>query len=289
MARGLRLARTWLIGIILPEVTGPVYAPLVSGAQARAREIGYSIVLTSPTEGSAQDYAQLLIRGRVDGLLVASATLGDEVVRKLSEGSAPVVLVNRRVDGVEICAVVDDAAGARLATQHLLDLGHRRVGHVAGPSGLDTSVRRLHGFRMAMEAAKGAEPVVVTAASWQPEAGYEAGMLLLRKSAGITAVFAANATLALGFMRAAHELGRKIPDQLSVISLHEFPFAAYTQPPLTTVAMPLEELGSAAIDLLLARIEGRPARSVMIETPPRLILRSSTAPAPTIGRTSSRR
>ena len=280
LARGLRLARTWMLGLILPNVTSPVYGPLVHGAQARAEKAGYCIVLGSTPEGEAQEelFAQLLSRGRVDGLLVASAKLGDELVRELANGPAPVVVVNRRVQGIESSAVVDDAAGAKLATTHLLDLGHRQLAHIAGPPGLDTSMRRRQGFRAAVKAAGLSNAVVLPASGWDADSGYEVGLKLFAKHPGVTAVFAANALVAMGLARAASETGREIPVDLSVNALHDFPLASYTTPPLTTVAMPLTELGAAAVDLLVAKIEGRGARSLLVETPPELVLRGSTAP-----------
>src|SRR5439155_24946700 len=116
------------------------------------------------------------------------------------------------------------------------------------------------------------------ASGWDADAGNEAGLKLFAKHSEVTAVFAANVLVAMGLMRAADESARRIPADLSVIALHDFPLASYTTPPLTTVAMPLTELGSAAVDLLVAKIEGRRAKSLMLETPPELVPRASTAP-----------
>jgi LacI family transcriptional regulator len=285
IARGLRLARTWTIGFVLPDLGNPVYGQIVHGAQARAQEAGYAIVLGSPLEGRTIDSAflRLLNERRFDGLLVASATVEDERLRELSATPAPVVVVNRRVDGVESSVIVDDAAGGELATRHLLELGHTSVAHIGGPVDIDTSARRRQGFEAAVAGCGIHHPVIEAGAGYDAGAGFEAARRLLERHPEVTGVFAANVMIAIGAIRAARELGRCVPADLSVVALHDFPLAAYTEPPLTTVAMPLLELGAAAADLLLARIEGRPspsAMSAMLTIPPRLVVRGSTAGPP---------
>lgn len=281
-ARGLRLARTWTIGFLLPDLTNPVYGQIVEGAQARAREAGYVIVLGSALAGQAVDpsFVGLLAQGRFDGLLVASATLGDAEIRELAAGPAPIVVVNRRVEGVESSVIVDDNAGGRLATEHLLDLGHRRLAHITGPLNVDTAIRRREGFEAAVERRLIRGSVVVAGEAYDAAAGFQAATRLLVEHPDVTGIFAANVLVAIGAIRAAGEQGRPVPASLSVVALHDFPLAAYTEPPLTTVAMPLAELGAAAADLLLARIDGRPARMRTLTTAPRLIVRRSTGPAP---------
>jgi LacI family transcriptional regulator len=279
MARGLRLSRTLAIALVLPDISNPVYGQIVTGAQVRAEEVGYAIVLASPLDhdGVEPSLARLLSEGRFDGLLVASAMLDAENIRELA-GRAPVVVMNRRVEGVEGTVVLDDAAGSAMATRHLLDLGHRRLAHLGGPADVDTSIRRQLGFERATSRRRGTHTVVVAGKGYDAQTGYEAATTLLKESGETTGIFAANVMLAIGAIRAAAEQGRRIPEDLSIVALHDFQLAAYVQPPLTTVAMPLEELGSRAVDVLLARIEGKQTGSTVIKTPPRLIVRQSTAP-----------
>jgi DNA-binding LacI/PurR family transcriptional regulator len=179
------------------------------------------------------------------------------------------------VKGVESSVVIDDAAGSRLATEHLLELGHRRVAHLGGPVGVDTSLRRQRGFEAAVRARRIRGRVVVAGTGYDAPSGYRAAAALLDEHPDVTGVFAANVMIAIGAIRAASERGRAVPHDLSVVALHDFPLAAFTEPPLTTVAMPLAELGSGAVELLLAGIEGQRMRSRTLATPPRLIMRGS--------------
>lgn len=279
-ARGLKLRRAFAVGFILPELENPVYAPIVRGADLAAQEIGFGLVLgaaTGPgdTEGA---FLRLLQEGRVDGLLIASTVLTDDYLREKDGGTAPLVVVNRRVQGIDASVTVDDEAGSAIASRHLLDLGHRRLAVITGPLEVDTSRRRLVGFRRVAEA-DGAEVEVHEAPSFSATSGYEVAKDMLDRRAP-TAVFASTVTLALGVLRAGHEAGVALPDDLSVIALHDTPLADFTQPPLTTVAMPLEELGAAALRILKDRIDGRPVTPALVDAPAaRLHVRGSTAVA----------
>jgi LacI family transcriptional regulator len=281
-ARGLRLRRTWTIGFVLPDMGNPVYVQIVQGAQVRADEAGYALAVGSPLDGQSIDltFARLLEERRFDGLLVASGLVEDSKMLALTSGGAPVVIVNRRVRGIESSVILDDAAGAETATTHLLELGHTRIAHIGGPKDVDTSIRRSQGFRAAAEARGITDYVIVDAQGYPVQAGYEAAMRLLGGPGKVTGIFAANVMLALGAIRAARVQGCRVPDDLSVVALHDFPLAEFIEPPLTTVAMPLRELGARAVEMLLARIDGAPGEGTMLTTPPRLVIRASSAPPP---------
>ena len=280
-ARGLRLRRTWTIGFVLPDIGNPVYSQVVHGAQARGEEAGYAIAVGIPLARQSVGHAfrRLLDELRFDGLLVASSRRDDEELVALTSGGAPVVVVNRRIAGIENSVVVDDAAGAAVATEHLLELGHTRVAHIAGPPDIDTSVRRRAGFAASMNVRGIEEYVVISAAEYRARAGYDAALELLEAAPDVTGVFVANVLLGLGVIRAVIERGLKVPEDVSVVALHDFPIAEFFAPPLTTVAMPLRELGVAAVDMLLRCIDGQPGESLMLDLAPRLVVRSSTAPA----------
>lgn len=284
LARGLRMSRTSTIGLVLPEIANPVYGPILVGAQRRASEKGYVIIIGSGMDASSTEasFAQLLREGRVDGLLIASAALEDALIRELASGPAPVVVVNRRVDGVAGSVIVDDQAGSYLATDHLLQLGHSNIAHLAGPGGLDTTIRRRAGFESAMHSA-GFQGVVISEEGWDAGAGHRAGVRLLRDQPTVTGVFAGNVMMAIGMVRAASEYGRVVPHDLSVIALHDFPLAGFVNPPLTTIVMPLEELGAAGVDMLLDRLVGGRAYDMVIQTPPHLMVRESTEDRHTTG------
>lgn len=276
LARGLRLSTTSAIGLVLPEVSNPVYGPIVVGAERRAAEAGYVLVLGSGADAASTEasFARLLSEGRVDALLVASATVEDQLLRGLSRGVAPVLAVNRRIAGAVGSIVVDDAAGAHLATCHLIELGHRRIVHVSGPPAMDTSARRQAGYEQAMREA-GLTPRVVVGRGWDARSGYAVGASALEHRA-TSALFVANVMAAIGVIRAARERGHAVPQDLSVVALHDSPVAEYFEPPLTTVQLPLEQLGRAAVELAIERLDGAFARDVLLADPPRLLVRGST-------------
>jgi LacI family transcriptional regulator len=280
-ARGLRLRRTWTIGFVLPDINNPVYSQIVHGAHARAEERGYALAIGSPLDGQSVDHAfgRLLAERRFDGLLVASGFVEDARMLTLAAGTSPIVVVNRRVQGIEGSVVVDDQRGAEVATNHLLDLGHARLAHIGGPRGIDTSLRREAGFREAAMRRGIVDPLVVAAGGFPAQAGYEATLTVLDQRRDVTGIFAASVMLALGAIRALRVRRRRVPEDVSVVGMHDFPLAEFIEPPLTTVAMPLRELGGAAVEMVLAQADGEPARSAMVDVTPKLIVRASTTSA----------
>jgi len=219
----------------------------------------------------------MLAEDRVDGLLVASGTPNSELLELLTDIGKPSVLVNRAIPGIP-SVVADDEAGSRLATEHLLLRGHRNILHLAGPVGLDTTDRREAGFLTAMRSTKGSTVGSrVHARGWGARDGYAAGRELLEEVNGATAVFVANVTLAIGLYRAAHEVGISIPSELSVVALHDYDLAAMLVPSLTTVSMPLYELGEVAVTHLLSALDGAPLGGYMIRTAPVVVERSSVS------------
>ena len=281
-ARGLRLAKTWTAGFVLPDLMNPFYAPIVEGAEQRASETGYMMVILRELDrvrlaADELSFARLVHQGRVDGLLVASGRVDDATLKRLSSHGRPIVIVNRRVPGIAGSVVVDDEAGAYLATQHLIELGHRRIGHIAGPRGIDNSIRRRAGFERAARNA-GATTTIVNGDSWAPESGYLAARKLFG-SKNVTGVFATNIMVAAGVVGAAQEKGLSVPNDVSVIGLHDSPVLSFLRPALSTVVLPLEQLGRTSFEVLLERLRGAPPREVVVATKPQLILRGSTARA----------
>ena len=170
----------------------------------------------------------------------------------------------------------EEDAGA-LAARHLLELGHRRLAHLAGPENIDTARRRLTGF-VAVTGAAGVEPAI-THAAFDERAGHDAMQRLLDVRPLPTAVFTSNFNQAIGAAAAAREAGLRIPEDLSLITYDDDPISGYLAPPLTTIRMPMHEMGMAAVDAILDRIEGRgSAEDITVPTPPELVVRSSTAP-----------
>lgn len=283
-ARGLRLSKTWTIGAIFPDLRNPVYVSIVEGARSRAAAHGYGFILGTadgPPGAGQEKIEQLLQDEHVDGLIIASGEVSDSRLLKLASGLGPVVIVNRQVPGAASSVLVDDEAGSALAAEHLFGLGHRQIAVISGPrqsrGDNDSSVRRVSAFS-AVAASLGASVTEVFAPGWDPGSGLGAACELLTAKPEVTAIYATTVMLAFGVMRAAHRLGLAIPARLSVISLHDTEVAAYVEPPLTTVALPMEELGELAVERLLARIDGHEVGHEVVPTDPVLVLRESTAP-----------
>jgi LacI family transcriptional regulator len=280
-ARGLKLARAATFGMVMPNLAYPVNAEIIRGAERAAAAAGYVLVLVDAEEFlQARDaFQRLLQERRLDGLLIANAPT---TARLPPQGRAlPFVLVNRRAPRLGASVTVDDAAGMRLAVEHLIELGHRRVAHVAGPRDDDTARRRLAGFRAAMRAAElPVETQFVTEASFEEAAGFRAMERVLEPRARPTAVAVWSLGAAIGALASARRRGLRVPEELSVVAFHDAPLAAYLDPPLTTIRMPLRELGERSVDCLVKLVEGASTPSIVIQTPPLLVLRDSTAPPP---------
>jgi len=273
-ARALRRRRSMLIGMLVPTLSNVIYERIHAGASARAAELGYSLVIAA---GPAEQFPDLL-RGQVDGLLLAVATETQPPVAVSRGAHVPIVLVNRSGFHGLTSVTVDDAAGARLATRHLCELGHRRVAHLAGPTGLDTARRRRDGF---LEACRehlgeaGSEPLIVEGGYTERD-GFAGMQALLDRPDRPSAVFVANLQAAIGALAAARQLGLRVPVDVSVASVHDAPLAEYLDPPLTTVRMPLEEMGRKAVEVVLSgRCED--GESFRVDVPPVLIVRDSTS------------
>lgn len=273
-ARSLKTARTMALGLLIPDLFNVAYAAIARGAHERTLSSGYILVVAT---GPASECARML-EGRVDGLMIATATTGSLLPNDL-ENRLPVLLVNRREPGDILSVTVQDERGAALATEYLLSLGHRRIAHVAGPQNTDTGRRRQLGYLGKMR-----ERGVQVPRAWLAEGsfteagGYAAATRLLAGDQRPTALFVTNLTATIGAMAAARRLGLRIPDDVSIVGFDDVELASYLDPPLTTIRMPLEEMGGQAVATLLALINGEPADDVIVDIPPQLVVRASAAP-----------
>jgi LacI family transcriptional regulator len=278
VARGLRMARTWTLGLLLPNLTNPLYATIARAAERRAQERGFGLVFGTQVEGEEEaTFARMLQQGRVDGLLTASGVLGDRFLRRFAGGErGPVVMLNRRVRGVPAAVTVDDAAGAALAVEHLVELGHSQVAGIFGPATIDTTRRRRAGF-LAAAAHAGIPATVIDVGGLDPTAGSHAADQIFASHREVTAIFASTFAIGTGVLRAARQAGVRIPYDISLIALHDSELADYLSPPLTTVALPVAEMAQRAVDLLVDLIGGGAPHSVVVRTAPQLVRRESTA------------
>jgi LacI family transcriptional regulator len=279
LARGLKTNRSFTIGVIVPDIQNPLFPPIIRGIDDRLGEAGYTPLIANTDNDPARERVDFeAMRARqVDGIVTATARVDHELLDEIATTGIPLVLVNRRVeDGSLPSATADDHVGARLAVEHLVELGHTKIAHLAGPPDVSTGRRRHEGFAEGMREA-GLDPglVRVGRAFTEPE-GARLCRELLDAGEPFTAIVAGNDLMALGCYDVFAERGIVCPRDVSVVGFNDMPFADRFSPPLTTIGIPHYEIGVAAADLLLERIQGREDGPAEIVLPARLIVRGST-------------
>lgn len=282
MARSLKSNTTSTLGMLIPNSSNPYFAEIVRIVEDRCFGAGYTLVLCNTDDEPRRQsvYLQVLAERRIDGLIVVSTGDDDSLVTQLQGLRIPTVLVDREIADPS-CDLVETAhmQGGLLAVRHLLSLGHKRIACIGGPVGLTPSEQRIEGWRMALAEA-GTTPnadALLWRGAFTSQSGYEAMHAILRTEHPPSAVFVCNDLMAIGALRAAHESGVHVPDELSIVGFDDIELSAYTSPPLTTVAQPKERIGALAVDMLLERVGGkrRDARKVVLQ--PELRVRASTA------------
>lgn len=278
IARSLRTARTSTFGLVIPDFANPIWAKIVTAIEQEADRNDLLLVTGSAQAGSerAAHFLDLLRSGRIDGLLVAAPVTADLLRSAIDPvNPLPWLSLNQRIPGRDRYVLFDDPAAVELAVDHLMALGHRDIAHIAGPDTLDSARRRLAGFEGAMRA-RDLTPDRVVVGSYTTEGGEQAMRELLAWPSRPTAVVVANVASAAGALNAARAAGVRVPGEISVIAIHDLPLAHCFEPPLTTVRMPLAELGAEALRALLTT---RPDQDVttVISSPIEIIERASTA------------
>ncbi|GKQ38821.1 LacI family DNA-binding transcriptional regulator [Streptomyces sp. A012304] len=279
-ARALLSGRYRRIGVV--ALGSPLHGPtsLLFGLEQAVREAGYTFALASTAEGQGVTAAvESLLRQGVDGLVLAEPVDDGTPLRLHTD--LPVVSLSAPVDtagGHSAVVRADGVAAARLATEHLLALGHRTVWHVPGPQHWFSARERVRGWREALAAAGAPEPPMPEAGDWTPASGYAAGRRLARLT-DVTAVFAANDDMAIGLVRAFAEAGLTVPHDISVVGFDDIPAAPYLSPPLTTLRQDFAAVADRAVGLLTAAVEGLPLPAEPTDVAVELRVRGSTAPA----------
>ncbi|MEJ3749860.1 LacI family DNA-binding transcriptional regulator [Actinomycetes bacterium KLBMP 9797] len=282
IARSLKTARSASVGLLIPDLTNPLFPPIARGVEDVLRGAGYGAWIANTDNDPEREAAavEAMLGRTVDGFVVATARLDHPLLDQLLDAGSPLVLVNRRTARSDVCSVTpDEAAGVALAVRHLVELGHRDIVHLAGPQDVSTGVNRLRAYRQAMRDHGRPERAVVCD-GFTEAAGAAAVRHLLDQRVPCTAVLAGNDLLALGCYDALAERGLRCPDDVSVVGFNDMPFVDKLAPPLTTVRIPHYDLGAEAARLLLEELgqPGRHPRSVLL--PLSLVTRTSTAPPP---------
>jgi len=285
VARSLKLNSTRTIGLVVTDIANPYFPKIVRAVEDAALERGHAVLLCDGADDPSREetYLDLLIERRVDGIVIASSGLEERYREWLVRRPVPVVLVNCTARGAALPAILsDNRAGGRLAAEHVLDLGHRRIGHISAPSRNAAAGERLAGIRDAIRGVPEAELALVDG-DGTVEGGEEATRLLLDRRPDPTAILCYNDLTAIGVVRALRERGRRVPADVSVVGYDDIPFSAWLEPALTTIAQDTSEMGRWAVERLVERIAGRepePGADGVVLLPVQLRIRASTAPPP---------
>jgi len=289
VARSLRLGRTSSIGLVVGDISNPFFTSLAKAVESRASEAGYLVIVTNTDEHPDRELKllKLLREQRVAGVILAPSGHDMEYLSALSLlKNSPVVLVDRHLPDASFeSVIVDNVAAARMVTDYLIRLNHRRIAMVIGKQHLWTTEQRLRGFHESLAAA-GISPdfTLELSANSRIESAYDAVQHLLNMPNRPTAIFAANNLMMLGAIEAIMDMGFRCPEDVSLAGIDDFPWISAIRPQLTTVAQPIEELGKVAVERLLDQIEGGRSRDTdqsherkVSVLEPRLLIRDSCA------------
>jgi len=283
IARSLATQRTGTLGLVVPDISNPFFSSVAHGVEQVAYDEGYGILLCNTKEDPQRevDVMQLLEEKRVDGILLCSPRLEQKQLSKAIENHPAVVLINRTLKTRKNShtlgsVIIDDDMGGRLATNHLIGLGHRRIGFIAGPSNSFSGQRRQHSFQAALLEAGIPFHQELTRPCWPSvEGGEAAAKELINAHPEMTAIFCYNDLVAVGALQACKDLGLNVPGDLAIVGYDDIPLAALVTPPLTTCRVQREELGSRAAYLLLTYINGCPQDCSDLVVKPELVVRLS--------------
>jgi LacI family transcriptional regulator, galactose operon repressor len=293
-ASSLKTNRSRTIGVVVPDITDPVFPPIIRGIEDRLGRSDYVAILAN-TDGDPRRHQKVLeaMRGRgIDGLILASVTRQDDVASQLTAG-LPVVTVSRQTDDPLFSSVVhDEDDGMRRVLTHLVSLGHRKIAHIAGPQTVSTGYNRHSSYRRHHKELLGSRevsPLVVFAKAFNEAEGERCAEELLISGRSFTAAVCANDRLATGALGAFRRHAIRCPDDISVTGFNDMPLADRLSPPLTTVRVQHYKAGIEAAELMLELLDQAPAEGParQLVMPVELIVRGSTGPAP--GHTNSMR
>ncbi|GAB3249144.1 LacI family DNA-binding transcriptional regulator [Kineococcus gypseus] len=280
------------IGLIFDDFMSPYATELIRGVTDAGTAAGADVVVGRFSDDASgfsagAAWARRLVEAGRDGVLVVTSDLTSQHVAGFEEVHLPLVVVDPvHTPQADVASVgATNWTGAFSATEHLIALGHRRIAHLGGPSGAAITLARLHGYRAAVESAGlPADPRLVVEAGFGFDAGFEHATRLLTGPEPPTAVFAVTDVCAFGVVQAAHELGLRVPDDVSVVGFDDTYMARWVTPALTTVRTPLQDMGRFALEMLLRLVDGEVLDPHHIELATHLVVRSSTAPPPAAAR-----
>jgi LacI family transcriptional regulator len=281
LARGLSARRSKTVAVIVPDVANPFFTLIVRGAEDVARRAGHRVILcdTRADLDLEREVIEEMIAHRVEGIVIAPVSdHSRNHLRRLSKFGVPFVLIDRTVDGVDSDAVLGDSAGgARRLVEHLVSLGHRRIGLVIEAGDVSTARDRRRGYEEALAAAGiPLDPALVAQSTVDPRGGFDGMSTLLALDERPTAVFTVNNLVALGAIEAVRAAGLEVPDDVALVCFDDIEYASRLYPFLTVMEQPAETFGTLSTQLLLDRIDGRgPERRHVVVLPAEFVVRRS--------------
>lgn len=283
MARGLRTRLSMTVGVVIPDLTNPIFPEIIRGIEKHLAPLGYTTLLTDADSSASLESSVVtsLTQRQVDGFIIATGVEDPEIVKYLDGSGLPVVLVNRGAQGKKYPLVTgNDEEGIRAATAHLAELGHKSIVHIAGPMSHTTSRGRAKALRTAADS-HSMKLKVYEAKSLTVNEGERIADKAIEEARGsFTAIQASTDLLALGALRSLRKSGLRCPEDVSVVGFNDMPFADEFSPGLTTVKVPLEEIGREAARQLMRSIEEKTLAPIVVSLPVSLVIRASTGPAP---------
>lgn len=278
IASALTGKKTYALGLLVPDISNPFFAEIARAVEDEGQRHGYSVFIcsTDNKDEKVEHYAALLKQKNVDGVIIGTGIKELSALDPLLHGGVPVAFLSREFPSVDVpSVVVDDYAGGAAAAEHLIALGHRNLAVLAEEESVSSSRERVRGFRQTLVAA-GIDLDPASVRSSGMKESMSRALELLRRDDRPTAIFCCNDMLAIGAIRAAKELGLRIPRDCSIIGFDDTVLASVTDPPLTTVAQPIEQMGQTAVRLVVRIIEQPSEHPERIVLPPALTTRQSS-------------
>ncbi len=280
VARGLVTKRTNTLGLILPDITNPFFPEIARAVEDTANKHGYNIILCNTDDRSDKEelYIRVLKSKCVDGIVFTSSTTPVfRHVKQLRDYRMPFVLLDRYFYDEQLPGVYTDGyQGMYEITRFVLEMGHREIAYIGGPSEAPNSMYRYAGFEQALKNfGLNLDKELIVEGNYKISGGREGVLELLSKGRDFTAVVCANDLMAIGAMEELKDAGFRIPEDISITGFDDIPMARYVEPKLTTVAQPCYQMGEMATELLIKLIEGKPVKNAVITLKPELIVRDS--------------
>ena len=280
LARGLVTKQTHTIGLIISDISNPFFTRVVRGIEDVANENGFNLILcnTDEEEKKEKDYLRILQGKQVDGFIIASAGGDSTHIKNLVKKNIPVVLLDRKLEGLHIDSVaVNNIEGSYKATSHLIKLGHRKIGIIHGPKTITTGGDRLEGYKMALKDHNiPFDSKYIKEGNFKQEGGHSKTLELLDLRHPPSALFVTNNLMTIGALKALKERKIRIPEEVALISFDDMEWASLASPPLTAVSQPTYELGTSAANLLLSRMKAHSPQKVQeIVLKSELVIRKS--------------